>query len=185
MLEGGILLILGSSLITLGALVIIVLWQNSSTRFRSSQAGTEFAAGSKTGLAPEQKRILLFVLTFVFGLCLAALGLSLRLGGQDGSLSFKRFQDDFLLLTAWAPMSILLFPTGLAAYFPVSFIGKFFLVLLAWIFYFVAPTYGIEVEKRWFAIVYTVLVVILIFNVAGCGLFGLEIWSALPDFNPD
>jgi len=138
---------------------------------RLSIRDDKLASSSKTFFDLVQNRILLFVLTFVIGLFLALVSVGLYFGGQDRSPSFMtvRFIAYILgIIISSLPLAILFFPIGLGAYLPDD--ATWHWVIFAWVFYFVTPILGIVVKRRWFVLLmYTMFIIVLILNIAGCG----------------
>lgn len=142
----------------------------------SLRAG-KVTSNSKTFLDSVQNRIWLFVDTFVIGLLLAGVRIGLALGWQQGSFSFMTVLTtaQILIITSlFYPLPILLFPLGLGTYLPDGYMPNW-LVFLAWMFYFVTASLGIIVKWRGFILVmYSIFVMVLILNIAGCGPVILE-----------
>jgi hypothetical protein len=137
-----------------------------------SKREAKVTSNSNTFLNSVQSRLWLFVDTFIVGLLLAALRVSLLLGWQQGSFSFMTVVTtiDLLVTTALlSPIAILLFPLGLETYLPDDYMPKW-LVFSTWMFYLVTSLMGIIVSQRGFVLImYAMLVIVLIFNIAGCG----------------
>ena len=173
-LKAGVFVV-GVLLVSSGVFAIVRLWQNPPTL-------NKMEATSGTSRDSGQNRLLLFGLSLVVALCLAAVNIALRSGWHSQSFTFRHLADVILGLIRLLPISILLFPAGLTAILTVSFYWKFVLVLAAWLFYVVTPIYGVAARPRWFAVLYTIFIIILIFNVVGCGPVAEDILSSL---NPD
>ena len=134
-------------------------------------------ANSKTVLDSATSRFWLFVDTFVIGLLLAAARVGLALGWQPGSFSLMSVvitTEAVITTSLLSPLAILLFPLGLATYLPDDSMLKW-LVFSAWTFYLVTSSVGIIVKWRGFVLVmYSMFVIVLILNIAGCGPVVLE-----------
>ena len=134
-------------------------------------------SSSKTFLDSALSRFWLFVDTFVIGLLLAAVRVSLVLGWQPGSFSFITVVttiEALIITSLLSPLAILLFPLGLGIYLPDYYMPKW-IVLSAWTAYLVTSSLGIIAKWRSFVIVmYAMFVIVLILNIAGCGPVVLE-----------
>ena len=134
-------------------------------------------SNSKTVLDSVPSRFWLFVDTFVIGLLLAAVRISLALGWQAGFFSFITVVitvETLIITSLLSPLAILLFPLGLGTYLPDDYMPKW-LVFLVWMFYLVTSSLGIIVKWRGFVLVmYAMFVIVLILNIAGCGPAVLE-----------
>ncbi len=137
---------------------------------------------SKTLLHPREKRLWLFVGTFVIGLLLAALRVGLIFGWQPGFFSLMTvLQTAGILITTslFYPLPLLLFPLGLKIYFPDDLLPKL-LLFSAWTFYLVTSLLGILVKRRGFVLVmYSMFVILLILNIIGCGPAVMEALAGL------
>ena len=136
-------------------------------------------SNSKTLLDSVQNRIRLFVYTFVIGLILAAVRVGLALGWQQGSFSLMTvLTTTGLIITTslFFPLAILLFPLGLGAYLPGDHMRNW-IVYSTWTFYLVTSSLGVVVGWRGFVLgMYSIFVMVLILNIAGCG---PVVWEAL------
>jgi hypothetical protein len=76
---------------------------------------------------------------------------------------------------------MLFFPKGLIAFLPYDYFWQWY--FLVWTFYFATAILGVAAKQRWFVVLlYTMFVMILIVNIAGCGLVGPD---TLLNLNPD